>query len=121
MRSVFFMEYSMIEQRLANPDSIWTGFAGFCLERAADYEQKAQRAVDPAARENFLEAAAQWRRTAEIRQAMNLLSADASKEKRDSAHLETNSVGAPNQGTSFARRVFGTLWSSWHGLNRTPG
>ena len=32
----------------------------FYLERAADYEQKAERAVDPAARKSFLEAAAKW-------------------------------------------------------------
>ena len=42
----------------------------FYLERAADYEQKAERAVDPAARESFLEAAAKWRRSAAIYQSM---------------------------------------------------
>ena len=115
------MEYSMVEPRLADPDSIWRGFAGFCLERASDYEQKAERAVDPAARENFLEAAAQLRRTAEIRQFMNSLSADPSKESRNSEHSETISVGAPTQDASFVQHVFGKLWSSWLGLNRTPG
>jgi hypothetical protein len=49
--------------------------ADFYLERAADYEQKAERAVDLAARENFLEAAAKWRHSADIYQSIKSLSA----------------------------------------------
>ena len=111
----------MVDPRLADPDSIWRGFAGFCLERAADFEQKAERAVDPAVREAFLEAAAQWRRTAEMRQFKDSLSADPWKENRNSEPSETILVGAPTRGTSFAQRVFGKLWSSWLGSNRTLG
>jgi hypothetical protein len=47
--------------------------ADLYLERAADYEQKAERAVDPAAREAFLEAAAKWRKSADIYQSIKSL------------------------------------------------
>ena len=93
--------------------------ADFYLERAADYEQKAERAVDPAARESFLEAAAKWRRSAALYQSMKSRNAAPPTERGDSelpicAH-------SPTQGASFAQHVFGKLRSSWLGLNRTPG
>src|SRR5215831_1913902 len=92
--------------------------ADFYLERAADYEQKAERAVDPATREGFLEAAAKWRHSAAIYQSMKSRSTAAPTESGDS-ELPI-SVNSPTQGASFAQRVFGKLWSSWLGLNRTP-
>ena len=36
----------------------WYRSVSLCLERAAHYEQKAERVVDPAARHSFLDAAA---------------------------------------------------------------
>jgi hypothetical protein len=84
----------------------------FYLERAADYEQKAERAVDPAARESFLEAAAKWRRSAAIYQSM--------KSRITAPPTESNDSGLSTQGASFAH-TFGKLWSSWLGLDRTPG
>jgi len=91
----------------------------FYLERAADYEQKAERAVDPAARESFLEAAAKWRHSAAIYQSMKSCSAAPPTESGD-FELPI-SVNSPTQGASFAQHVFGKLWSSWLGVNRTPG
>jgi len=93
--------------------------ADFYLERAADYERKAERAVDPAARENFLDAAAKWRQSAAIYQSMMSRSAGPPTESGDS-DLPI-SVNFPTQGASFAQHVFGKLWSSWLGLSRTPG
>ena len=89
--------------------------AGFCLERAAEYEQKAERAVDPAARQSFLEVAAKWRQSAEIHQSVN------SARAGNSESLQI-SVGAPTQSASFAQRVFSKLgsWSRWLRLNRAP-
>ena len=84
----------------------------FYLERAADYEQKAERAVDPAARESFLEAAAKWRRSAAIYQSM--------KSRSAARPIESGDSELPTQGASFAHG-FGKLWSSWLGLDRTPG
>jgi hypothetical protein len=89
----------------------------FYLERAADYEQKAERAVDLAAREHFLEAAAKWRHSADIYQSIKSLSAVPPTE---SGEAETISVNSQTQGASFAQHVFGKLWSSWLGLGRTP-
>jgi hypothetical protein len=91
----------------------------FYLERAADYEQKAERAVDLAARENFLEAAAKWRHSADIYQSIKSLSAASPTESDD--FEPPISVNSPTQGASFAQHVFGKLWSSWLGLSRTPG
>ena len=93
--------------------------ADFYLERAADYEKKAERAVDPAAREGFLEAAAKWRQSADIYQSIKSLSAAPPIESGD-PELPI-SVNSPTQGASFAQQVFGKLWSSWLGLKRTPG
>ena len=90
----------------------------FYLERAADLEQKAERAVDPTARESFLEAAAKWRHSAAIYQSMKSRSAAPPTESGD---LEPPiSVNSPTQGASFAQQVFGKLRSSWLGLNRAP-
>lgn len=83
----------------------------FYLERAADYEQKAERAVDPAARESFLEAAAKWRRSASIYQSMK---------SRSAPTPENGGAELPTQGASFAQS-FGRLWSSWLGLDHTAG
>jgi hypothetical protein len=93
--------------------------ADFYLERALDYEQKAERAVDLAARESFLEAAAKWRQSADIYQSIKSLSAAPPTESGDS-ELPI-SVNSPTQGASFAQQIFGKLWSNWLGLNRTPG
>jgi len=87
--------------------------ADFYLERAADYEQKAERAVDPAARESFLEAAAKWRHSAAIYQSMISRSAAPPTESGDS-ELPIY-VNSPTQGASFAQHVFDKLWSSWLG------
>ena len=84
--------------------------ADFYLERAADYEQKAERAVDPAARENFLEAAAKWRHSADISQSIKSLSAAPPDRAR---------LNSPTHSASFAQH-FGKLWSSWLGLDSTP-
>jgi hypothetical protein len=91
----------------------------FYQERAADYEQKAERAVDPAARESFLKAAAKWRHAAAIYQSMKSSSAVPQTESRD-PELPIY-VNSPTQGASFAQHVFSKLWSIWLGFNRTPG
>jgi len=93
--------------------------ADFYLERAADYEQKAERAVDPAARESFLDAAAKWRQSAALYQSMKSRSV-ASPIESGNSELPIP-VNSPTQGASFAQHVFGKLWSNWLGLNRTPG
>ena len=89
--------------------------ADFYLERAADYEQKAERAVDPAARESFLEAAAKWRHSADIYQSIKSLSAAPPTESGDSGQ-----PAALARRTGLARHFFGRLgsWSKWLGLNR---
>jgi hypothetical protein len=92
--------------------------ADFYLERAVDYEQKAERAIDPAARESFLEAAAKWRHAAAIYQSMKSRSATPATESGD-AELPI-SVNSSTQGASFAQHIFRKLRSSWLGLNRTP-
>ena len=92
--------------------------ADFYLERAADYEQKAEQAVDPAARESFLEAAVTWRRSAALYQSMKSRNAAPRTESGDS-ELPIR-VHSPTQGVSFAQHVFGKLWSSWLGLTRAP-
>ena len=91
----------------------WYRSASWCLERATHYEQKAERVVDPAARQSFLDAAARWRQSAEIYQSMNTVRADPSN----------GSFGQPaalGQRAGFAGHFFGTLgsWSKWLGLNR---
>src|SRR5262249_10097784 len=91
--------------------------ADFYSERAADYEQKAERAVDPAARASFLEAAAKWRHSAATYQTIKSRSADTTTESDDSER--PISVNSPTQGASFAQHVFSTLWSSWLWLKRT--
>jgi len=88
--------------------------AGFCLERAAEYEQKAERAVDPAARQSFLEVAATWRQSAEIHQSINLA-------REGNSEAPATSVGAPTQSATFAHHVFGKLGrlvKGWFRLNR---
>jgi hypothetical protein len=65
----------------------WYQSVSSCLERAADYEQKAERAVDPAARQSFLDAANRWRQSAEIYQSMNSVKADSSNENDNSEQL----------------------------------
>jgi hypothetical protein len=105
-----FMRYIMAENYQS---------ADFYLERAADYERKAERAVDPAARETFLEAAAKWRRSAALYQSMQSRSALPPTENGDSE--VPISVNYCTQGASLALHVFGTLWASWLGLNRSPG
>src|SRR5215831_14243906 len=100
------MRYSMVE----NYQTV-----DFYLERAADYEQKAERAVDPAARESFLEAAAKWRQSADIYQSIKSLSVAPPTESGDSGQP------APlAQRNVFVRHFFAKLgsWSKWLGLNR---
>jgi len=80
-----------------------------CLERAAHYEQKAERAVDPAARQSFLDAANRWRQSAEIYQSMKWAKADPAKENGDSKELAATSVGALAQAAGFTRNVMGKL------------
>jgi hypothetical protein len=94
-------------QRMAH----WYRSVSWCLERAAHYEQKAERAVDPAARQSFLDAACRWRQSAEIYQSMNWGRGDPSKESDDSERAER---------AGFAQHVLGKLggWSKWLGLNR---
>jgi hypothetical protein len=94
-------------QRMAE----WYRSVNWCLERAAHYEQKAERAVDPAARRSFLDAANRWRQSAEIYQSMNWGRADPSRESDKSERA---------QGPSLAQHVLGSLgsWSRWLGLNR---
>jgi hypothetical protein len=58
----------------------WDQSVSRCLERATHYERKAHRAVDPAAQQSFLEAAARWRQSAEIYQSMQWFRADPFKE-----------------------------------------
>jgi hypothetical protein len=98
---------SMTGYRMAE----WYRSVSWCLERAAHYEQKAERAIDPAARQSFLDAANRWRQSAEIYQSMNWGRADPSKEN-DSAERA--------QRPSLARHVLGSLgsWSRRLGLNR---
>jgi hypothetical protein len=83
----------------------WSRSVSSCLERAADYEQKAERAVDPAARQSFLDAASRWRQSAEIYRSMNGVKAN-----------NDNSEQLP----LFAQHVLDRLgsWSKWLGLNR---
>jgi hypothetical protein len=88
----------------------WYQSVSWCLERAAHYEQKAERAVDPAARQGFLDAATRWRRSADIYRSIEWVRADPSKENGNSEQsLPT-----------FAQHVLGKLgsWSKWLGLNR---
>ena len=89
----------------------WYRSVSWCLERAAHYEQKAQRAVDPAARQSFLDAASRWRQSAEIYQSMNWGRGDPSNENDDSERA---------QRAGFAQHVLGKLggWSKWLRLNR---
>jgi len=93
----------------------WYRSASWCLERATHYDQRAERVVDPAARQSFLDAATRWRQSAEIYQSMNTVRADPSKENGNSGQ-----PAALGQHTGFARHFFGTLgsWSKWFGLNR---
>ena len=89
----------------------WCRSVSWCLERAAHYEQKAERAADPAARQSFLDAAARWRQSAEIYQSLNWVREDPSKE---------NDKSECAQQVGFAQQVVGRLgdWSKWLGLNR---
>jgi len=89
----------------------WYRSVSWCLERAVHYEQKAERAVDPAARQSFLDAAIRWRRSAEIYQSMNWVRADPSKENENSERA---------QPAGFAQHVADRLgsWSNWLRLNR---
>ena len=89
----------------------WYRSANWCLEQAAHYEQKAQRAIDPSARKSFLDAANRWRQSAEIYQSMNWVKADPSKEDDNSERAEK---------ACFAQNVLGGLgsWSKWLRLNR---
>jgi len=89
----------------------WYRSVSWCLERAAHYEQKAERAVDPAARQSFLDAATRWRQSAEIYQSMNWVRADPSKENDNSERA---------QRAAFAQHVLGRLgsWSKGLRLNR---
>jgi len=83
----------------------WYRSVSWCLERAAHYEQKAERAVDPAARQSFLEAASRWRQSAEIYQSMNWSKGDPQ-----------DKFAAPS--ASLAQHVLDRLgsWSKWLGL-----
>jgi hypothetical protein len=85
----------------------WYRSVSWCLERAAHYEQKAERAGDPAARQSFLAAANRWRQSAEIYQSMNWAKADPSKGNEQS----------PAPSSSIAQYVLGKL-GSWLRLNR---
>ena len=85
----------------------WYRSASWCLERAAHYEQKAERAGDPAARKSFLDAANRWRQSAEIYQSITWAKADPSKDNEQS----------PPPAASGAQHVLRRL-GSWLGLNR---
>ena len=89
----------------------WYRSASWCLERATHYEQKAERAYDPFARQSFLDAATRWRQSAEIYQSMNWGRADPSKE---------NDISERAQRAGSVHHVLGRLvsWSKWLGLSR---
>jgi len=89
----------------------WDRSVNWCLERATHYGQKAERAVDPAARQSFLDAADRWRQSAEIYQSMNWGRADPSKENDDAERA---------QSASLAQHVLGSFgsWSKWLGFSR---
>jgi hypothetical protein len=95
----------------------WYRSVSWCLERAAHYDQKAERAVDPAARQSFVDAANRWRQSAEIYQSMEWIRADPSKQDSNAVPSPPTSMGAR---ASFAQHVFGKLgsWSKRLGLNR---
>ena len=80
----------------------WYRSVSWCLERAAHYEHKAERAVDPAARQSFLDAANRWRQSAEIYQSMNWVRADPSKENDNS---EPQRAGFAQHVLDKARRL----------------
>jgi hypothetical protein len=88
----------------------WYRSVSWCLDRATHYEQKAERAVDPAARQAFLDAAIRWRQSAEIYQSMNWAKADP----------QEKSEQLPPTSVSLAQHVLDGLghWSKWLGLNR---
>jgi hypothetical protein len=90
----------------------WHRSVTWCLERAAHYEHKAHRAVDPIARQSFIDAAIRWRQSAEIYQSMQWTRADPSKEN-DNFELSP-------QRASFAQQFLGRLgnWSRRLRLNR---
>jgi hypothetical protein len=90
----------------------WHRSVTWCLERAAHYEQKAHRAVDPIARQSFIDAAIRWRQSAEIYQSMQWTRADPSKENEDSNQAL--------QRASFAQHFLDRLgnWSKRLRLNR---
>jgi len=89
----------------------------FYLERAADYEQKAERAVDPAAREGFLEPAAKWRRSASLYRSMKSRSAPLDTERR----LRATNSGREVR-TEFWQALVKLVRVRRHcGLNRTVG
>ena len=90
----------------------WDQSVTWCLERATHYEQKAHRAVDPAARRSFLDAAARWRQSAEIYQSMQWLRADPSK---GSGNAEPS-----HQRATFTQNLLGRLggWSRRLRFNR---
>jgi hypothetical protein len=90
----------------------WYRSVSWCLERAAHYQQKAERAVDPAARQSFLDAASRWRQSAEIYQSMQW-------GRTDPATGNVNSEQS-HQRASFAQNVLARLgsWSKRLRLNR---
>lgn len=90
----------------------WYRSVSWCLERAAHYQQKAERAVDPAARQSFLDAATRWRQSAEIYQSMQWV-------RTDPATVNGNAEQLPEP-TGFAHNVFARLgsWSKRLRLNR---
>jgi hypothetical protein len=90
----------------------WYRSVSWCLERATHYEQKARRAVDPAARQSFLDAAARWRQSAEIYQSMQWGRADPSK--------ENDNVGQSHPRASLTENLLSRLggWSKRLRFNR---
>lgn len=82
----------------------WDRSVSWCLERATHYAQKAHRAIDPAARQSFLDAADRWRQSAEIYQSMQWGRADPSKE---------SNAEPSDRRASFTQNLLGRLggWS----------
>jgi hypothetical protein len=93
----------------------WHRSVSWCLERAAHYEHRAERAIDPAARKSFLEAAARWRQSAELYQSMKSVRADPSPDP-----LPSSSMSPLPRPAAIAQHVLDSLnkWSKWLGLNR---
>jgi hypothetical protein len=65
----------------------WHRSPSLCLETAVHYEQQAERAADPVAREKFLDLAFEWRKSALIYESSEGIGIVPSEENGDSENV----------------------------------